>query len=323
VPQAGLHLGAPPPEVRLALGLPSGAASPRLARDVPLSPAQPAPAAAAAVLHEVTAHLRANILALRGGAGPEAAHQVRVALRRLRAALGLFRDALDPAAAARLGTEARWLGAEVGRLRDLDVIVDDVLLPEAAAHPGEPGFARLAEVLRDRGQAERAALTRTLAGPRTQDLLIDLVRLAARPADPGASVPVAALGTAALDRRWRKVRRMARGIATLDIEARHALRKELKKLRYGAEFLGTVFPARRVAGFVRRLKSLQEIFGTLNDAATAEHMLTGADAPGGTDPAMARAAGLVIGARRMRAAQDWVQAQDLWAALRDQRPFWR
>jgi CHAD domain-containing protein len=329
VPLAGLLLGAPSPEVQLVRAPVPPAPVARMARAVALSPGQSTGAAATAVLREVTAHIRANVRAVLDGAGPEAAHQLRVGLRRLRSALGLFRDAAGSAETRRLGEEARWLAAEVGRLRDLDVIVDDVLLPEAAAHPGESGFARLADALRARGATERATLDKTLAGARTQDLLIDLVRLTeaaggrGAPRPDRAGDPVAQVGADALDRRWRKVCRMAREIDTLDVEARHALRKELKKLRYGAEFLGAAFPARQVGEFVRRLKALQEIFGSLNDAATAEHMLTGPNAPGAGDPDMARAAGMIIGARRMRATQDWALARGLWSALKDERPFWR
>ncbi len=329
IPQAGARLGAAPPE---ALTRRTGGAPVRTARAVPLRPGQTAESAAAAVIREAAAQIRANVLAVQGGAASEGPHQLRVGLRRLRAALGLFRAAIGSPEVRRIGDEARWLGAEVGRLRDLDVIVEDVLMPEAAAHPDEPGFVRLADALRARCQVTRADLCRTLAGDRTQAFLVDLARLTETRAwlvgdDHGQTAALAAplsrVGAAALDRRWRKVRRMARELAGMDVESRHALRKELKKLRYGAEFLGIIYPKAQVSAFVGRLKALQEVFGSLNDAATAQSMLTGPAAPLAADPDAARASGLVIGGRLARADQDWTRARALWRDLDRARPFWR
>jgi CHAD domain-containing protein len=180
----------------------------------------------------------------------------------------------------------------------------------------------------------RTDLRRTLAGDRAQGFLADIVVFTEgsgwtptgdAQSGPGARLgdSVLVAGIAALDRRWRKVRKMARGFATMETEARHDLRKELKKLRYGAEFLGPLFPQERVAPFVQHLKVLQEVFGTLNDAATAAAQLSGPEAPAAEDPAAARAAGRVIGARITRAEHDWVSAQALWQKLDRTRPFWR
>ena len=335
VPQAGERLGSPPPEI-LAVALArfgaANPAKPRNARPVPLEPGQTVEQAAALILAECAAQVRENVAAVRAGAASEGPHQLRIGLRRLRATLGLFRHALTLSGAHRLAAEARWLGAEVGRLRDLDVIVEDVLLPEATAHPDEAGFERLALALRAEGAAVRAGLVRSLADDRAQGFLIDLFRFAqARDWRDGAdkahdahlTESVASAGVAALDRRWRKVRRMARHIEDLDIPARHGLRKELKKLRYSAEFMGPLFPGKRVARFVKRLRALQDVFGTLNDAATAQAVLAGPDAPAITDPAATRAAGWVIGARVVRAETDWHQARALWRDLDRAQPFWR
>ena len=63
----------------------------------------------------------------------------------------------------------------------------------------------------------------------------------------------------------------------MNVDQRHELRKELKKLRYAAEFLSPLFPAKRVDPFLKRLKKLQTVFGDLNDAATVKAMFGGAE----------------------------------------------
>src|SRR5262249_47611073 len=71
--------------------------------------------------------LRGNFRALllkeagtRLGEDPEELHDMRVATRRIRAALSVFREAL-PVRAARFNREWAWLADSLGRVRDLDV----------------------------------------------------------------------------------------------------------------------------------------------------------------------------------------------------------
>src|SRR5262249_60134812 len=58
---------------------------------------------------------------------PVGIHQTRVALRRLRAAFGLFKSAIDGPALRALSAEARWLAAECGPARDLHVFLTETV----------------------------------------------------------------------------------------------------------------------------------------------------------------------------------------------------
>src|SRR6266699_3130798 len=100
----------------------------------------------------------------REGEDPLHVHQMRVATRRMRAALRLFAD-VQPAEAGGLNDELNWIAGQLGAARDLDVQVRR--LREAAAELG------LSEVLvpygawleeqRRRAQAE---LARAIESPR-------------------------------------------------------------------------------------------------------------------------------------------------------------
>jgi len=70
---------------------------------------------------------RAVVLASRRAIG---IHQTRVALRRLRAALTLFRDAVGPVEARlvrAMAAEAKWLAGECGPARDLHVFLTETV----------------------------------------------------------------------------------------------------------------------------------------------------------------------------------------------------
>ena len=58
---------------------------------------------------------------------PEGIHQTRVALRRLRAAFGLFGGTLDGPAGRAIAAEAKWLAGECGPARDLHVFLHETV----------------------------------------------------------------------------------------------------------------------------------------------------------------------------------------------------
>lgn len=305
---------------------------PRNAEDVALDAAQLAEAAARDILRECLDQIAANVAVVGRLDAAEGPHQLRVGLRRLRSAFLVFAPVLRSPEMARLNGEARWLGQEVGRLRDLDVLANDVVRAEAAAHPDEAGLAALADALAHRAAELRGELRALLAGPRLQAFLIDLARFVETrgwlvPQDFAQTArlasPVGDLADAALHRRWKKVRKHARGLETLDAGQRHELRKQLKKLRYAVEFFSSLYPGKRVDPFLKRLKKLQAVFGDLNDAAMVKGMFPGGEAPGDGGPAAQRAVGWMIGASQARAEFGWAGAMDLWRKLAQTRPFWR
>jgi CHAD domain-containing protein len=170
----------------------------------------------------------------------------------------------------------------------------------------------------------------TLAGAGTAAFVIDLAGFVAtrvwRDGDANAAVlddGVRKLAKLALDRRWKALKKRAKGVETLSLEERHEMRKAIKKLRYVAEMFETLFPKGRFRQFRAALKRLQDDFGQLNDAAMVASVLTGPDAPAAADPDAQRAAGRLIGATSAEAAHLWPRAVADWRALAGLGPFWR
>lgn len=316
----------------LLAGIVDDGVAPRAARAVPLTPRQTVETGARDVLAECLAMITRNMLAVVADAAADGPHQLRIGLRRLRTALELFAPVLGGPAVDRLRAEARWLAGEVGALRDLDVARADILAPAAATWPDEPGWAVLEADLIARAGQRRAGLVATLQGARAQTFVFDLAEMIATrgwlaPEDYGQSArlarPMADLAPRALARCWTRVDRRARGIADLDIIARHDLRKACKKLRYALEFLAPLLPPKRLGAFLARLRRLQTVFGALNDAAMAEALFLAPQAPGAGDPAAQRAVGRILGAAQAHAAGTWGQARALWADLAGMARPWR
>jgi triphosphatase len=261
---------------------------------------------------------------------PEGPHQLRVGLRRLRSTF--FSTVLASPELTRLNEEARWLSQEVGLLRDLDVVANDIVRREAAAHVDEPGLLALANALSCEAGERRRHLRSCLTTARAQAFLIDLVRFVETRGwlmaedfgqTPRLATPVLALADRALNKRWRKVCSHGRKLETLNANERHELRKQLKKLRYAVEFFSALFPAKRVEPFAKCLRRLQTVFGDLNDAATAKAMLAETRFRSSGEPQVQRTIGWVIGASQARAESSWAGAKGLWRNLEQTRPFWK
>lgn len=246
---------------------------------------------------------------------PEYVHQMRVALRRMRAAFGLLRfmacDRPDW-----LG-ELKWLMGELAAARDWDVFVTQTLA-RVRAHLEQP--ERLDAL------TEAAAALRREANVRAQAALYSarLVRLWLKVEHTLATLPPVAVTTAAwaqtaLQRRHRRLLRLGERLSSLTAVERHALRIAAKKLRYGAEFFAGRHPkaARR---FIRRLAALQDVLGVLNDAAVTARCLDEIKQRGGAD--VWEAAGLVAGFLACEQASRLEELERLWRDFHRAEPYW-
>ena len=80
----------------------------------------------------------ANEPAMIGG-DVEALHQMRVALRRLQAAISAFSTIVADSDWQKIRSELRWITGALGPVRDLDVFVAEVLIPLRSQNPDESG----------------------------------------------------------------------------------------------------------------------------------------------------------------------------------------
>jgi triphosphatase len=306
--------------------------APRNAEVIALETDQRAEQATCDILRECLAQITTNMAVVQGLPDPEGPHQLRVGLRRLRTAFAALSTVLDSPEMTRLGEEAQWLGQEVGRLRDIEVVTNEIVPREAETHSEQQGFPAIADGLRREVVKRREDLRRLLAEARSQAFLIDLMRFVETRGWHGAedidrteelAIPVSKLARKALTKTWKTARKCGRRVETLNDEQRHDLRKALKKLRYEVEFFSTLYPAKRVKRFSKRLKELQRTCGTVNDAILVKAMFNGKDTLRGENPEAERAIGCMIGANQVRAEFVWSEAKNKWRRLKRTPPFWK
>jgi len=108
------------------------------------------------------------------GDGPEGVHQMRVAVRRARSALSIFRPALPDGALAAVSDGLKALGARLGPARDWDVFADETVPVIRQAITGDERLERLAGAASRQRRAHRKDLVLFLASPAFRQLGIDL-----------------------------------------------------------------------------------------------------------------------------------------------------
>jgi triphosphatase len=261
---------------------------------------------------------------------PEALHQLRVGLRRLRAAVSVFKDVLADAQSQRLKAEAKWLSGELNAARDLDVLLQDTLRPAEQAGDDGAGLEGLGKWLSlSQARAYDQAVA-AVEGDRFCQLTLDLAAWIETGAWAGADAhaallehPIEAFAAPRLSALRRKVRKAGRHLAELDPARRHELRIQAKKLRYATEFFGEAFEgkaARRRRSFLSSLKGFQDALGGLNDIAVAERVAGEAVRQAGAR--LAFQAGVLAGARRQDEPALRRKAEACFDAFADAKPFW-
>jgi CHAD domain-containing protein len=226
-------------------------------------------------LRQIVAECHADLLKYRAivlaGRRAIGIHQTRVALRRLRAALGLFRGAVDGPTEGRivraLAAEAKWLAGECAPARDLHVFLAETA--EEVPIEVKRIAARLARLHYDRART-------ALSGARYDSFDGQLTAFVqAAPAEPSAhaSRRLEDFGRALIEQRHAKVERRGQHLGRLDSEQLHRLRIAIKKLRYAASFLRPAFASEGAKAYIEATVRLQGALGAMNDRTVAGQML--------------------------------------------------
>jgi CHAD domain-containing protein len=318
-PAAARHQGAPVlPEVSPSQDLP----------DQPLSVTD-------ALMH-ILGHLIDVILAnapaaaRNDAASPEAVHQMRVAVRRARSAVSIFRPAVADGMLDPVNASLKELGARLGPTRDWDVFAAETVPVVQQAMPADERLERLAAAVARRRREHQKALAAWLGSAAFRTLGIELAWFAAarfwhaaapvaqdEPAPPPPDL--AEFSRTVLQHRWKKLVGAAKRIDELDIPSLHGVRLRAKRMRYAAEMFATLHDGKLPHRFIRRLSSLQQRLGVMNDGAVASHLLAELGGPAGRH---AYASGLVTGFLAARAASIRPRIVRAYGKFRRQHAYW-
>ena len=295
-----------------------------------LSSEMSASEAFAAVAWENLRQMQANEEGTLEGSDVEFLHQMRVALRRLRSTFSAFSRALPPDCDAKVKADLRWLGTRLGPARDWDVFVTETLPSVRAAVGDTAAFGPLLSAAQRRRTAAHREVRRAVGSRRYPQVMLGLsCWLASRSWEDGAddeqraqlAIPIRSYAQSELERRYERVRRRGRKLDDLDAPGRHELRIAIKKLRYSVEFFTSLFDQDASRALRTRLARLQDILGTMNDAATLQRLLSDLHADT-KDIAMAEARGVLTGWSAGRGEALHAELDRAWKSFRRTPTFW-
>ena len=215
----------------------------------------------------------------------EAIHGMRIAIRRLRAALSLFAEMIEGDDLGALKQELKWMSDLLGAARDLDVLVAGPVRSVRLRHPDLEGLEELGDKSEELRQAAHRGLNEAIYSERFRRLLLGIVEFAqagawSRDASPERrklrSVTIVAFAPEELDRRLRSICKKKSRVAIVGENEldRHRVRIKAKKLRYIAEFLKSLARTRDYEKTSVALKKLQSTLGDVHDAVAAEQIVS-------------------------------------------------
>jgi CHAD domain-containing protein len=290
------------PKLAKALGIPEPISEPpRVSRKAPLAEVvQRALRAGFARLIDHDWRLRLSL----SNPTPDDVHQARVATRRLRSDIKTFRSVLDPVWVRHMRQDLKWLGTELGAVRDADVLgglLDDVPTP-------------LLRRLESQRQAAARDLDDVLLQDRYLTLLDRLDAAAQRPpflAGEDTSPQMAAVTVlpGLIGDPGRALRRQVRKAGREPTDRQlHRIRIKAKQVRYAAETASPVLgkPATRIA---KTAEQLQTLLGAHHDAVTAEAWLGSQSGIGSRPPPSTLPAPTAFEAGRLAAEQRQRQSE--------------
>lgn len=286
-------------------------------------------------------HLVANVPAMIGRDG-NSLHQMRVALRRLRAAISLFSAITADDRVEAIKTELRWLAQELGPARDLDTLISEVIKPLQKQHAREPGLASISNMFARKRLKRYRQAQEAVQSARFRSLVLDTVEwVEAGPwtisEDPlkraYREMPIEIYAAEQLSLRRRRIRRRGRRIDELDPQQLHRLRIQVKKARYAADFFSSIYAGKKSAKQCKKIKSslmqLQNSLGRLNDIVTHKALFSDiiANRAKGLTEEQGRhrafAAGLIIGDQQAQVKKLLDRARKAYSRFDGAKVFWK
>lgn len=273
------------------------------AEPISLAPGMAAIDAFRTIVHSTMRHFANNADAVRAG-DAEGIHQMRVGLRRTRAAISVFAAMLPKARTEQIKSELKFLTNQLAPARELDVFTRKKLDPAARDDMTKRGGRALRKQFTTSRRQAFARARAALNSSRFRMLLIDVLEwleteLTDRADD--ARRPIEDFAGDILRHRLEKIRKDGKHLDRLSARERHKLRIKTKKIRYALEFFDSLYQGKHerktIAQLSKELKAVQSALGSLNDFAAHREMTEDAalHAPRNHRRARAFAAGVVIG----------------------------
>jgi inorganic triphosphatase YgiF len=236
----------------------------------------------ASILENALRQMRAKERLILETGDPEAVHQMRVALRRLRACLSSFRKELPGETVEPVRESLRAMLDVLGPARDWEVFVADRLGSAKLLAGHDPRFASVVSIAEKERSKAWTQVRKLLASREYSRTILRLTGWIAcrrwreemnRKELRRFRGPVGKMAVKSFDKGHRSLCCAGAHLAFGDDASWHELRIAIKRQRYSLDSFRSCFPAKATSRYVAGLESLQDALGGLQDLATGKELL--------------------------------------------------
>jgi inorganic triphosphatase YgiF len=287
----------------------------------------------AAIAQPCVTHVLASVNFAYKSRDPEGIHQLRVAIRRMRAALSIFHSAMAQSYRPRLAVELRTFALKLGAARDWDVLVEETIASMPTRLRKQRPTANLIRIAQARRAEGDKRAHASLQDPQYTEVLLQLASWADSQFGSDGSLqqegkwkpdvvadPAAGFAADLMQTFHDKARKLGNKVHELDPQEIHRLRIRIKKLRYATDFFGGFWPNRRTERYRAALKGLQQALGEFHDLTVADQLIAHSTATEGVDVKLSTA----LVNRWLTKYQRGLRKKvvESWREFAKQRPFW-
>lgn len=217
----------------------------------------------------------------RHGADIEELHDMRVATRRMRAAMDVFGDSFEPKVIKAHLKGLRATGRALGRVRDMDVFMEKAQhYLDSLPSDQRQGLDPLLQHWQAERDKDRAEMLRHLNSKEYATFKRKFLTFLSTPGEGARSISnetptphlVEQIVPVFIYNRLAAVRAYESILPNASIQQMHALRIEFKKFRYTLEYFREVMGP-ETKGIIEEVKIMQDHLGDLNDADVACQIL--------------------------------------------------
>jgi len=272
---------------------------------------------------ECITHLQSNQDVVIKESNEEGIHQMRVALRRLRSALTLFKKILGRKSRKSLLTELNWLARPLGKARNLDVFITQTL-PSLSRYLGKhQGLLTLENKALEAKLEAYNDVREILQSERYHQMLLTLSSLVENKQwhKNSKNYQLEVIAAAALNKSHKRLLSHNGHFINMQPEERHAIRIAGKKLRYAAEFFTSIYAAKNSRKYIKLLIELQDHLGQINDINVTGNLIRTllGQKPSGKDKEVIH---IFEEWKENSTIQNIIKTDKIWKNLSTIKPFW-
>jgi len=252
----------------------------RKAGTVNLKPEMSAEQAFIHIIWHCIGHLQANEDMILYGKDIEGVHQMRVALRRLRSGLSLYKPLIPNKTHTKLRQELKWITSILGVARDWDVFA--LSLQQMQAQDNKSPLKDLHKTVTKLQTQAYVAVRQALRSPRYSRMLLMLGKYLTQrhwrkklEATKLSALdnPARDFASQILESHYQRVCQEGENFSQLNAEQLHDLRISIKKMAYGTRFFAEFYSPQAARAYAKKLSYLQDELGILNDGNVANDLL--------------------------------------------------